>query len=77
MQGCGVVSRLEIDHRVDWATSHLTLFDLLDRMCDHHQWLKTIDGWALVPGRGKRAFVPPDDPRHPRNAGGEQRPPPG
>ena len=75
MQGCGVVSRLEIDHRVDWATSHLV--DLLDRMCDHHHWLKTLDGWALVPGRGKRAFVPPDDPRHPRHAGGEKRPPPG
>ena len=30
--------------------------------------LKTIDNWALVPGRGKRAFVPPDDPRHPQKS---------
>jgi hypothetical protein len=67
-EGCTATARLEIDHRVEWATSHLTVFDLLDRLCAHHHDLKTLDGWALLEGRGKRAFVPPDDPRHPRRA---------
>jgi hypothetical protein len=69
-QGCTSVARLEIDHRVDWAKSHLTVFDLLDRLCCHHHDLKTRQGWGLVEGRGKRAFVPPDDPRHPGQAHG-------
>ena len=34
-------------------------------------WLKSHQGWRLVEGTGRRAFVSPDDPRHPRN-----RPPP-
>ncbi len=54
-----------MDHRVDWAKSHITVLDLLDRLCGHHHGLKTHEGWALVEGRGKRAFVAPDDPRHP------------
>ena len=66
--GCPSVSFLETDHRVDWARSHLTVLDLLDRLCCHHHQLKTRENWALVPGRGKRDFVPPDDSRHPRNA---------
>jgi hypothetical protein len=49
------------------------VFDLLDRLCSRHHALKTNDGWALIHGTGKRPFVPPDDPRHPRR----QRPPPG
>ncbi len=65
VEGCTTTAWLEIDHRVDWADSHLTVFDLLDRLCSHHHDLKTLDGWALVAGRGKRAFVAPDDPRHP------------
>jgi hypothetical protein len=43
------------------------VFDLLDRLCTHHHDLKSIEGWGLVAGRGKRRFVPPDDPRHPRH----------
>lgn len=50
---------------MDWAKSHLTVFDLLDRLCTHHHDRKRLDGWGLVAGSGKRAFVPPDDPRHP------------
>ena len=65
-EGCSSVAWLENDHRVDWAASHTTVLDLLDRLCSHHHDRKTIDNWALVPGRGKRAFVAPDDPRHPR-----------
>jgi len=74
--GCTTTAWLEIDHRLDWAHSHMTVFDLLDRLCSHHHDLKTLDGWALVAGRGKRAFVAPDDQRHPRHAAGSQRPPP-
>jgi hypothetical protein len=70
VRGCPTVSFLETDHRVDWSRSHLTVLDLLDRLCTHHHYMKTRANWGLVPGRGKRAFVPPDDPRHPRNAHG-------
>lgn len=68
VEGCASMAFLENDHRIDWATSHVTVFDLLDRLCSHHHDLKTIDNWALVEGNGKRAFVPPDDPLHPRSA---------
>lgn len=68
VEGCSASAWLENDHRMDWATSHLTVFDLLDRLCSHHHDLKSLDGWRLVTGRGKRLFVPPDDPRHPRHA---------
>ncbi|HTV11105.1 MAG TPA: HNH endonuclease signature motif containing protein [Acidimicrobiales bacterium] len=62
-------SYLQSDHRVDWAKTRFTVLDLLDRLCPHHHRLKTNEGWLLVAGKGKRAFVPPDDPRHPRNTG--------
>ena len=68
VRGCGATAFLENDHRVDWAASHRTVFDLLDRLCGYHHDLKTTDNWALVAGHGKRAFVPPDDRRHPRHA---------
>ena len=67
VEGCPAGTWLENDHRVDWAASHLTVLDLLDRLCRHHHDLKSLEGWALVPGRGKRPFVAPDDPRHPRH----------
>ncbi|MGH8985268.1 MAG: hypothetical protein ACRDY6_15500 [Acidimicrobiia bacterium] len=65
-EGCNALTFLEFDHRDDWAKTRRTVFNLLDRLCTHHHDRKTRDGWALVEGRGKRAFVPPDDPRHPR-----------
>jgi hypothetical protein len=67
-EGCNSLAFLENDHRQDWAQTHTTVLDLLDRLCTHHHDLKSTDGWGLVEGRGKRAFVPPEDPRHPRNA---------
>jgi hypothetical protein len=70
VKGCNSVAFLENDHRDDWADTHTTVFDLLDRLCTHHHRLKTTDAWALVDGRGKRAFVPPNDSRHPCNAHG-------
>jgi hypothetical protein len=73
---CGSLVRLEVDHRLEWARSHLTLLELLDRLCAHCHRLKTRKAWSLVPGRGRRAFVAPDDPRHPRHHRGDARPPP-
>lgn len=67
VEGCASVAFLKQHHRVDWAASHTTVLDLLDRLCSHHHDLKTIANWALVAGRGKRAFVPVEDPRHPRH----------
>lgn len=65
-EGCSTRAEfLQSDHRDDWARTHFTAFDLLDRLCRLHHGLKTMQGWALVEGRGKRAFVPPTDPRHP------------
>ena len=68
VEGCTASSHLEADHRVDWADSHVTLVELMDRLCTHHHDLKSKSGWALVEGSGKRAFVSPGDPRHPRYA---------
>jgi hypothetical protein len=70
-EGCASIAFLETDHRAGWAESHVTVFDLLDRPCSHHHYLKTVHNWAFVEGVGKRPFVPPDDPRHPN-----YRPPP-
>jgi hypothetical protein len=58
----------EIDHRLDWAQTRHTRLDELDHLCTGHHDLKTYGGWALVEGTGKRAMVPPDDPRHPGHA---------
>ncbi len=73
VEGCSSLSWLENDHRVDWAKSHTTVLDLLDRLCSHHHDLKSLEGWALVDGHGKRAFVPPEDPRHPRGSPAAER----
>jgi hypothetical protein len=56
VQGCVDQISLETDHRIDWAKTHFTAFDLLDRLCRFHHRLKTTEGWALVEGRGKRVF---------------------
>jgi hypothetical protein len=66
-EGCGH-RWVERDHRDDWAKTKVTLVDAMDRLCSHDHDLKTRFGWALVPGRGRRPMVPPDDPRHPRYA---------
>ena len=71
-EGCSSRDGLQYDHRHDYAKTHYTVFDLLDRLCGHHHRKKTHHGWALVEGTGKRAFVPPDDPRHPNRT---QQPP--
>jgi hypothetical protein len=74
VQGCPR-SRLEWDHREPWAQTRHTRLDELDGLCAFHHDLKTRCGYALIPGSGKRAFVPPDDPRHPTNRHpGQDRP---
>jgi len=67
-EGCSQSARLQRDHREDWAKTKVTLFDLLDLLCPFHHGLKTTKGWGLVTGRGKRAFVPPEDVRHPQHS---------
>lgn len=68
VRGCTAEARLETDHRLDWAATHYTAFELLDRLCHQHHAMKTRENWALVAGTGKREFVHPSDPRHPRHA---------
>jgi hypothetical protein len=59
---------VQIDHRDPWAHTHHTKLCELDPLCTHCHWLKTHAGWSLVDGRGRRAFVPPADARHPGNS---------
>ncbi|HET6685046.1 MAG TPA: HNH endonuclease signature motif containing protein, partial [Jiangellaceae bacterium] len=59
-------TRIEYDHREPWARTRRTRLDELDPLCGYHHDLKTRNGWALLPGHGKRAMIPPPDPRHPR-----------
>jgi hypothetical protein len=59
---------LQTDHRSGWAKTHATVLEDLDRLCGFDHWRKTYLGWELVDGRGKRAFVPPDDPRNPHRS---------
>jgi Domain of unknown function (DUF222) len=66
-------TRVEYDHREDWARTRRTRLDELDPLCGYHHDLKTRHRWALTPGHGKRPLVPPHDPRHPLH---QQRPPP-
>jgi hypothetical protein len=58
---------VQIDHRDPWAKTHHTRLDELDHLCPHDHRLKTNDGWSLVDGTGRRAFVALGNPRHPRN----------
>jgi hypothetical protein len=69
--GCSVEgcprTRVEIDHREPYAKTRHTKLDELNPLCGLHHHQKHHEGWSLVEGTGKRAFVPPDDPRHPKN----------
>lgn len=65
VEGCPATTGLQYDHRIDYAETGVTGFDQLDRLCRFHHGLKTRSNWALIDGQGKRAFVSPDDPRHP------------
>ena len=58
--GCSSHIRLERDHRVDWADTHHTRLDELERLCHFHHSLKTVLGWQLEPGTGKRRMLSPE-----------------
>lgn len=72
VEGCAR-TRVEYDHRKAWKDTRHTRLDELDPLCAYHHDLKTRLRWALISGHGKRPFVPPDDPRHPRHQSIEQR----
>jgi hypothetical protein len=57
----------ETDHTEPWVVTKHTVLGELEPLCGFDHWLKTHLGWSLVQGKGPRAFVPPTDPRHPRN----------
>ena len=62
VKGCDAGLFLEMDHTIPWSYTHMTTLKSLDRLCSYHHDLKTNSNWQLVKGRGKRDFVPPDDP---------------
>ena len=66
VDGCSTLA-CDIDHETGYAITQDTKLGDLDPLCRHHHRMKTLQGWALVRGRGKRAFVAPDDPRHPKH----------
>ena len=70
VEGCAVVVGREIDHRLAWADTRVTVLELLEWPCAHHHDLKTYRDWDFVEGVGKRPLVPPEDPRHPKHATG-------
>ncbi|MCU1486886.1 MAG: hypothetical protein JWN67_3632, partial [Actinomycetia bacterium] len=53
--------RLERDHRTEWSVTHHTRTDDADHMCKFHHWLKTVMGFRLEPGEGKRRMLAPDE----------------
>jgi hypothetical protein len=71
-EGCSR-TYVQYDHRYgdEYAKTKHTRLDETDPLCTHDHDLKTYSNWALVPGKGKRPFVPPDDPRHPMHAGSD------
>jgi hypothetical protein len=68
LEGCARTTGLQIDHRDDWADTHVTRLAALDFLCEHHHNLKTRRNWRLVAGNGKRRMVPPHDMAHPARA---------
>lgn len=48
----------EWDHRDPFAATPVTSVGGLDGLCHREHDLKTYEGWALVPGTGKRPMVP-------------------
>jgi hypothetical protein len=64
--GCDQLwTHTQVDHRTPWAQAKETTLDNLDRLCPHDHRLKTLHGWALVDGTGRRDMVGPDHPQHP------------
>jgi Domain of unknown function (DUF222) len=66
---CTRTARLENDHGPEWHKTKHTRLDELDLVCNVDHDLKSNHGWDFVTGAGRRALVPPDDPRHPNYRG--------
>jgi hypothetical protein len=79
VEGCHNSAFLEWDHTEPWSETRRTRLRDLAGKCSHCHWLKHAKGWEMVPGKGKRPMVPPDDPRHPRHRRGARssKDPPG
>ena len=72
--GCGATYNLERDHRViPFVAGGPTELDNLARICHHHHFLKTHEGYALEGGPGAWVWVHPDGRR---DGPGPLRPPP-
>ena len=63
--GCGMSTGLEIDHILPFAEGGPTALDNLARLCHHHHFLKTYEGWDLSrdgtaqDGTPQWSFTPP------------------
>ncbi len=68
VEGCNRTARLQNDHRVPFADDKVTRLSNVDPLCKHDHDKKTLHGWALVNGTGRRPMVPPNHPDHPANA---------
>ena len=64
VQGCHR-RRIEYDHQEPWAQTKHTRASTNSTPGPSTTTSKTRPHWALEPGKGTRAPVPPDDPRHP------------
>ncbi|MFZ2056942.1 MAG: HNH endonuclease signature motif containing protein [Acidimicrobiales bacterium] len=63
--GCSATCNLEIDQRVvPFAQSGPTQLSNLARMCHHHHFLKTYEGYCLQGEPGAWVWVHPDGSRH-------------
>ena len=65
----------ERDHRDPHADVRCSELAIFDDLCDFDHDLETYQGWALVDGTGRRAFVAPTDPRHPKHTRAGPEPP--
>jgi hypothetical protein len=59
VEGCTSLTFLETDHRQDWANTHTTVFDLLDRLCSHnHDSRPERTGPSSRAAANERSFHP-------------------
>jgi len=59
--GCGATYRLEVDHRVvPFASGGPTELANLARLCHHHHFLRTHEGYSLEGGPGAWVWIHPD-----------------
>jgi 5-methylcytosine-specific restriction endonuclease McrA len=59
VKGCDNDQFLEIDHVVPISEGGTTDISNLWRICTHHLWLKTYEGWKVIVVEGAWDLVPP------------------